>query len=107
MTPEGRVVKAIRETVKEFHGFSRKVKWVGQVGAPDLFVCIGGQNFFIEVKAPGQRPEPHQVREHARMRAAGGCTVLVIDNVDLGRAVVKAAAGGRPLQELEAWCDNG
>ena len=36
---------------------------------------------WVEVKAPGEVPEPHQAREHARMRAMGQ-RVEVIDSME-------------------------
>lgn len=36
---------------------------------------------FVELKAPGQKPDPHQEREHARLRALG-CNVFVLDNIE-------------------------
>jgi hypothetical protein len=35
----------------------------------------------VELKAPGKTPEPHQVREHARMRDFGE-RVEVIDSLE-------------------------
>jgi len=36
---------------------------------------------WIELKAPGKKPEPHQVREHNRMRKLGEL-VEVIDSYE-------------------------
>jgi hypothetical protein len=36
---------------------------------------------FVEVKAPGETPESHQLREHKRMRDMGQ-DVRVIDSID-------------------------
>ena len=36
---------------------------------------------WVELKAPGQRPRPSQVREHERMRAMGQ-RVVVIDSIE-------------------------
>lgn len=51
------------------HGlFLRKVAWIGRRGAPDRLL----QNVFIELKKnPDEKPKPHQLREHERMRKAG------------------------------------
>jgi len=42
---------------------------------------LRGAVLLIELKAPGKPPEPHQVREHQRLRAAG-LDVRVIDSLE-------------------------
>ena len=71
MTPEAKVVQRIKALVKSYGGGVRKVEWSGRRGAPDLLVLMPGHHFFIEVKAPGEKPRPEQLREHERLRAAG------------------------------------
>ena len=78
MTPEAKVVQRIKTLVKSYGGEVRKVEWSGRRGAPDLLVLMPGHHFFIEVKAPGEKPRPEQLREHERLRAAG-FDVLVSD----------------------------
>ena len=78
MTPEAKVVQRIKTLVKSYGGEVRKVEWSGRRGAPDLLVLMPGHHVFIEVKAPGERPRPEQLREHERLRAAG-FDVLVSD----------------------------
>lgn len=41
------------------------------VGMPDLFGCVDGKHFEIEVKRPGQRPEPIQYQRLREWAAAG------------------------------------
>ena len=82
MTPEAKVVHRIKALVKSYGGEVRKVEWSGRRGAPDLLVLMPGRHFFIEVKAPGEKPRPEQVREHERLSAAG-FDVFVSDG-DLG-----------------------
>ncbi len=73
--------------VKALGGEVRKVKWIGRRGAPDRLVMLEDQWFrlspttWVELKAPGVKPEPHQLREHQRMRAMGQ-TVVVIDSIE-------------------------
>ena len=51
----------------------------GFTGLPDrLCLLTGGRIAFVELKAPGQKPKPHQVRRHAMLRALG-FQVEVID----------------------------
>ena len=63
-------------------GECRKVQWIGRRGAPDRIVFLpDGVVVFAELKAPGKKPEPHQVREHNRMRRMGQ-RVVVIDSFE-------------------------
>ena len=81
------------QRVKELGGECRKVQWVGRRGAPDRLVMlplleINQKNFkcrkhrtiWVELKAPGVKPEAHQLREHKRMRRMGQ-RVAVIDSI--------------------------
>lgn len=60
-------------------GEIRKVKWIGRNGAPDRRVMLPGRCVWVELKASGKKPEPHQLREHKRMRDMGE-DVRVIDS---------------------------
>jgi hypothetical protein len=88
--------------VKAMGGEVRKVQWIGRVGAPDRLVmlplsfkpmqplapdamvfeeCIAAKTIWVELKAPGAKPRPSQLREHDRMRAMGQ-HVVVIDSLE-------------------------
>lgn len=77
--------------VKELGGEVRKVQWVGRNGAPDRLVMLPehfgqaglrhNRAIWVELKAPGKLAEPHQIREHKRMRAMGQ-RVVVIDSIE-------------------------
>lgn len=75
--------------VKEAGGEVRKVKWIGRRGAPDRLVMLPAtwknpnvRTVWVELKAPGKKPERHQQREHERMRKLGQ-QVEVIDSLEL------------------------
>lgn len=79
------------QRVKELGGECRKVQWIGRRGAPDRLVMLpsfalgdGRLNplslIWVELKAPGVKPEAHQLREHGRMRKMGQ-RVVVIDSL--------------------------
>lgn len=90
------IEKHLVQRVKELGGEVRKVKWIGRRGAPDRLVmlparCVtercgccsyteDSQTIWVELKAPGKEPEPHQLREHKRMLAMGQ-RVVVIDSI--------------------------
>ena len=58
----------------------RKVQWVGRRGAPDRVLLTYGKTVWVELKAPGQKADPHQGREHERMRKLGA-VVWLLDSV--------------------------
>ena len=67
--------------VREMGGEVRKARWIGRNGAPDRRVMLPDRApVWVELKAPGKRPTPQQLREHARMRCLGE-VVLVIDSL--------------------------
>jgi hypothetical protein len=82
---ESEVEKHLVKRVKELGGECRKVQWIGRKGAPDRLVMLGQFGkpaaIWVELKAPGEKPKPHQMREHLRMRELGQC-VRVIDSIE-------------------------
>lgn len=91
---ESDIEKYLVKRVKELGGEVRKVQWVGRSGAPDRLVMLPevyadpsfrriiyeGRTIWVELKAPGKKAEPHQLREHERMRKMGQ-RVVVIDSL--------------------------
>jgi len=86
---ESEIEEYLVQRVRALGGEVRKVKWIGRRGAPDRLVmmpdCCGSvghiwPSIWVELKAPGEKAKPHQVREHDRMRAMGQ-RVVVIDSV--------------------------
>jgi len=77
--------------VKSMGGQVRKVKWIGHRGAPDRLVMLqppalgswpwADTTIWVELKATGEKPEPHQVREHERMRKMGQ-RVEIVDSIE-------------------------
>lgn len=91
---ESQIEKHLVKRVKELGGEVRKVQWIGRRGAPDRLVMLpyrasfstgdysrAPESFWVELKAPGVKPEPHQLREHERMRKMGQ-RVVVIDSIE-------------------------
>lgn len=84
-TPEGRVQKYCMEQLKAKGCLVRKISYEMRRGCPDLLVLVPSQWFwsddrepidaktlFLEIKKDEQtKPDPHQQREHERMRAVG------------------------------------
>lgn len=88
MTRESDIEKYLVKRVIALGGEVRKVKWIGRRGAPDRVVWLPptdkmkAQQVWVELKAPGKKPEPHQLREHQRMQKMGQI-VAVIDSFEL------------------------
>lgn len=81
------------ERVKALGGEVRKLAWVGRCHAPDRLIMlpevrsngpagiIPAESFLVELKAPGQKARPGQVREHERLRKFGW-RVEVVDSFE-------------------------
>ena len=88
---ESDIEKYLVKRVKELGGECRKIQFIGRPGAPDRLVMLPPKDQFVpyaqdvtiwvELKAPGKKAEPHQLREHARMRKMGQ-RVVVIDSLE-------------------------
>lgn len=69
--------------VKKAGGIAYKFVSPGRRAVPDRLVLLpGGKVIFVECKAPGEKPRPDQLREHARLFALGH-QVVVLDNKNL------------------------
>lgn len=80
MVRERDIERYLDAQVRRIGGTTRKVRFVGRRGAPDRVVMLpGGRLVWVELKRPGEKPEAHQLREHARL-AALGQVVAVIDS---------------------------
>lgn len=89
---ESQIEAHLVERVKALGGEVRKVQWLGRRGAPDRLVMLPDLNpsyrtVWVELKAPGLKPEPHQRREHERMRRMGQ-RVEVIDSIEAVEALL-------------------
>ena len=76
------IESALVKRVKELKGLCEKFTSPGRRSVPDRLVTLPGNVvIFVELKAPGKRPTPLQLRDHQRRRALG-CDVRVIDNLE-------------------------
>lgn len=80
---EARVEAYLDKRVREAGGYTRKCAWIGVRGAPDRVVFLNGVHF-IELKRPGRKPDGHQIREMARMKARGAsvCCLDTLEKID-------------------------
>lgn len=90
MTPEGRNEAYLHKRVEETGGDWRRLKWLGRRGCPDDVIWWpDGKVFFVEVKAPGEKPKKLQLYEHKLMRKTG-LTVFVVDGPEAIDAMLEA-----------------
>ncbi len=59
------------EQVQLHGGRVRKAEWVGRRHCPDRRLMHPNRCSWVEVKRPGAKPRPGQLREHKRMRDLG------------------------------------
>jgi hypothetical protein len=90
-TPEGKIEDYLVAQCEARGALVRKLAYIGRRGAPDRMVvwpfvddpvdCCGYETpvDFVELKAPGKKPDPHQEREHKRLLGLG-CNVFIIDS---------------------------
>ena len=73
------IEKELVRAVENTGGMCPKFIAPGMNGMPDRLVLLPcGRIGFVEVKAPGQKPRPLQVRRHEQIRALG-YKVFVLD----------------------------
>ena len=75
-------LKFVKE-VKKTGGIALKLVCPGFIGMPDRLVLMPkGKMFFAEMKAPGQKPRPVQVKRHEMLRNLG-FKVYVVDGLEV------------------------
>ena len=75
-------LKFVKE-VKKAGGIALKLVCPGFIGMPDRLVLMPkGKIFFAEMKAPGQKPRPVQVKRHEMLRNLG-FKVYVVDSLEV------------------------
>lgn len=94
---ERNVENYLIERVKAIGGEIRKVRWIGRHGAPDRLIMMPGVSGWVELKRPGEKPKPHQLREIQRMRNAGmrvwvAESILCVEN--LLETLISLSGGG-------------
>lgn len=80
------IERAFVARVRALGGMADKFTSPGKRSVPDRLVTLpGGRVLFVELKAPGKKPTPGQLKDHERRRALG-CDVRVIDTLEAVRA---------------------
>jgi hypothetical protein len=92
---EAAVENYLRQEVEKHGGMCEKFTSPGSRDVPDRIITwVRGQIDFVEVKAPGAKPRPGQLRDHEQRRMRG-CSVRVIDT--------KAGADAYVQSRSEFW----
>jgi hypothetical protein len=79
---EAFIEQALYKRILQLNGEIRKLQWIGRRGAPDRVVFLPhGGVFWVELKATGKIPDPHQDRELGRLTRMGQI-VIVIDSLE-------------------------
>lgn len=87
MTPEGKVQRYAQDELKKAGFLVRKFMYEGRTAANDL-IAVNHITVFIECKKPGAEPEPHQAKEHQRLRNHGAL-VFTVDTVKAVDAMIR------------------
>jgi len=91
MTTERAIVKAILAHLNSLPKCLARKRWgggMGVAGDPDIDACIRGRSVQLEVKRPGERPTPLQLKRIEEWRRAGA-VVAVVHSVAEVRAVLE------------------
>ena len=90
---EKQIERLLTKAAKAIGGMSVKLVSPGTAGMPDRMVLLPhGRIGFVEVKAPGQKPKPLQLRRHEQLRALG-FQVHVLDSAEQIKEVLKTIGG--------------
>jgi hypothetical protein len=90
---EKQIEQKLVHAVKDLGGICSKLVCPGMDGMPDRIVLLPhGRIGFVEVKAPGEKPRPLQLRRHEQLRALG-FQVYVLDSAEKVGDVLKAIGG--------------
>jgi hypothetical protein len=88
MTTERAIVKAILAYLNGQPGCLARKRWgggMGVVGDPDIDACVRGRSVQLEVKRPGERPTPLQLKRLEEWRRAGAVAAVVNSVADVRR----------------------
>ena len=77
---EKNIEQALVRATKKAGGIAPKLTSPANAGMPDRIIILpNGKICFVELKAPGQKPRPLQIRQMQRL-ANLGCMVRTLDN---------------------------
>lgn len=86
---EHHIEQALKAAVEADGGLCWKLVCPGTTGVPDRICLKAGRVVFVEVKAPGRKPRPIQLRRMNQL-AAHGFQTFVVDSIDGIKEVLDA-----------------
>ena len=96
--------KLVRAT-KGRGGICPKLVSPGFDGMPDRLVLLPhGRMGFVEVKAPGEKPRPLQVRRHEQLRELG-FQVSVLDDPEQIPGIIREVSENGRCDHTEKWTE--
>lgn len=95
-TPEGIVEKYFLKRATDLGFMCLKFTTPGTVGVPDRLLIRDGRTIYVELKAPGEEPERHQIEKINEMRAHGALVYIADTKELVDELLTELAAGGTP-----------
>lgn len=90
---EKRIERKLVKMTSQSGGVALKFISPGCAGVPDRLVLMpGGKAAFVEVKAPGRKPRPLQIRRISQLRRLG-FRVFVVDGTEQIEEVLQKIGG--------------
>lgn len=91
---EKKIERRLVRMTSQMGGIALKFASPGCDGVPDRLVLLpGGKVGFVELKAPGKKPRPLQVRRISQIRRLG-FLVFVVDGTEQITEVLRKIKGG-------------
>lgn len=82
MPLESYIERKFVDYIRSVGGMALKLDAMSCAGIPDRLVVLpDGKMFFVELKQPGKKPRPIQLKRHADLRKLG-FDVYVVDSLD-------------------------
>lgn len=92
-TSESSIEKKLKREIDRLGGKALKFTSPGMAGVPDRIVLLpGGQVFFVELKAPGQKMRPLQLKRQRELEALG-FTVKCLDQIEAVDEFIREVVG--------------
>ena len=69
---ESRLERRLKREIENLGGMSLKLTVPNRRGMPDRLILLpGGKVYFVEMKAPGKKPRPLQIKRAKQLKALG------------------------------------
>ena len=95
---EKRIERKLVKMTSQSGGMALKFVSPGCAGVPDRLILLpGGKAGFVELKAPGKKPRPLQIRRISQIRRLG-FPVFVVDRPEQIAGVLEKIGGTNEIQ---------